>query len=37
METFMSDFIVVSIRGAQAGVFELDIRIYNQPYIDVCE
>jgi hypothetical protein len=24
-------------RAAQAGVFELDIRIYNQPYIDVCE
>jgi hypothetical protein len=24
-------------RAAQAGVFELDIRIHNQPYIDVCE
>jgi hypothetical protein len=23
--------------AAQAGVVKLDIRIYNQPYIDVCE
>jgi hypothetical protein len=28
---------VRAIRVAQAGVFELDIRIYNQPYIHVCE
>jgi hypothetical protein len=27
----------VCIRAAQAGVFQLDNRIYNQPYIDVCE
>jgi hypothetical protein len=25
------------MRAAQASVFELDIRIYNEPYIDVCE
>jgi hypothetical protein len=24
-------------RGAQTGVFELDIRILNPPYIDVCK
>jgi hypothetical protein len=24
-------------RGAQTAVFELDIRISNQPYIDVCQ
>jgi hypothetical protein len=25
------------IRGAQTAVFELDIRISNPPYIDVCQ
>jgi hypothetical protein len=25
-----------NIRGAQTGTFEQDIRIYNQPYINVC-
>jgi hypothetical protein len=25
------------IRGAQTAVFELDIRIFNPPYIDVCQ
>jgi methylase of polypeptide subunit release factors len=24
-------------RGAQTAVFELDIRISNPPYIDVCQ
>jgi hypothetical protein len=28
---------VYTIRGAQTAVFELDIRISNPPYIDVCE
>jgi hypothetical protein len=27
----------VENRGAQTGVFELDIRISNSPYIDVCQ
>jgi hypothetical protein len=26
-----------AIRGAQTAVFELDIRISNPPYIDVCQ
>jgi hypothetical protein len=28
---------MVCIRGAQTGVFELDIRILNPAYIDVCK
>jgi hypothetical protein len=27
----------VANRGAQTAVFELDIRISNPPYIDVCQ
>jgi hypothetical protein len=29
--------ILLAIRGAQTGTFEQDIRIYNPPYIDVCQ
>jgi hypothetical protein len=37
---FVDNFATVypnhGIRGAQTGTFEQDIRIYNQPYINVC-
>jgi hypothetical protein len=29
-------WLVKHMRGAQTGTFEQDIRIYNQPYINVC-
>jgi hypothetical protein len=34
---FSCFFIARANRAAQTGVFDLDIRIFNRPFIDVCK
>jgi hypothetical protein len=36
-EIFSTTTLASTHRGAQTAVFELDIRIFNLPYIDVCQ